>query len=508
MDNKDFIDFGKTTIDFIANYIKTLKDRPVLPNVEPGYLSQMIPGEAPIKAETWQEVFKDIERVILPGMTHWHSPHFYAYFPAVPSYASIVGELLCAGLGGVGFSWICSPVFTELEVITLNWLGKMLNLPSEFLNCSNGSGGGVIQGSASETTLICLITAKDRITRRMKSIHPDWDVGMIRSKLVAYSSDQANSSVEKAGLLATVQMKLLPSDENGSLRGDTLLKAIKNDLENGLIPCFVCATLGTTGTCALDNLDELGPICNQYDLWLHVDAAYVGAAFVCPEYRHLMTGVHYADSFNVNCHKWMLVNFDCSAMWVKNSKYLIEAMNVDRIYLAHDKQGVTPEYRHWQIQLGRRFRSLKLWFVLRLHGIEGMQQHIRNTISMANKFAKYVESDKRFELVTNTMGLISFRLKGEDDWTQELVKRLTERKRIFVIIATLNDKYIIRLCICSPLCQEKDIKFAWNEISEQATEILQAKHLPVKENLNQPSVKSYDDITLRIENLSHESKGI
>ncbi|KAI4496139.1 hypothetical protein M0802_008006 [Mischocyttarus mexicanus] len=503
MDVKDFLDFGKATVDFIANYTETLRDRPVLPDVEPGYLSQMIPEDAPMKAETWQEVFKDIERVIMPGMTHWNSPNFYAYYPCSPSYASMVGELLCAGFGGVGFSWICSPVFTELEVITLNWLGKILNLPSEFLNCSDGPGGGVIQGSASETTFVCLLAAKDRKTRSIKNIHPDWDEGMIRTRLVAYGSEQANSSVEKAGLLATVQMKLLPTDENGSLRGETLLKAIKKDLENGLIPCFVCGTLGTTGTCALDNLNEIGPICNQYDVWLHIDAAYVGAAFACPEYRHLMKGVHYADSFNVNCHKWLLVNFDCSAMWVKNSKYLIEALSVDRIYLAYDKQGVAPDYRHWQIQLGRRFRSLKLWFVLRLNGIEGIQKHIRTTVSLANKLANYIKSDDRFELVTNTMALVSFRLEGDNDWTKELLTRLTERKRIYVIIAMLNERYIIRFCVNSPLCKEQDIEFAWNEISEQATEILQAKHHhTVKEIIIQPSVKLYDDITLRIENIN------
>ncbi|KAK2584770.1 hypothetical protein KPH14_007094 [Odynerus spinipes] len=506
MDSKDFLDFGKATLDFIANYMENLRDRPVLPDVEPGYLNKMLPEEAPQKPESWQEVFKDIERVIMPGMTHWNSPNFYAYYPACFSYPSIVGELLCAGFGCVGFSWICSPACTELEVVTLNWLGKMLGLPSEFLSCSGGPGGGVIQGSASETTLVCLLAAKDRTTRRIKSLHPEWDENVIRGKLVAYASDQSNSSVEKAGLLSTITMKLLPADENCSLRGETLLRAIKKDLENGFIPCYVCATLGTTGTCAFDNLEELGPICNKYDVWLHIDAAYAGAAFVCPEYRYLMSGVEYADSFNVNCHKWLLVNFDCSAMWVKDSKYLIDAFNVDRIYLAHDKQGLAPDYRHWQIQLGRRFRSLKLWFVLRLYGIEGVQHHIRNTISLAQKFEDYVKSDERFEVISSVMALVCFRLKGDNSLTKELLARLTKRRRIYVIAATYRNKYIIRLCICGRMCQEDDIKFAWNEISEQATEILQPSLRPMQEVPVQSSVKSYDDIALRIENLNLESK--
>ncbi|XP_015602409.1 aromatic-L-amino-acid decarboxylase isoform X1 [Cephus cinctus] len=473
MDARQFEEFGKAAIDFISNYTENLRERDVLPSVEPGYLSKLMPNEAPRQAESWQDVLKDVERLILPGMTHWNSPQFHAYYPAGNSYPGIVGEMLSAGFGCIGFSWMSSPACTELEIITMNWLGKMLGLPKEFLNCSDGPGGGVIQGSASEATLVGLLAAKEKTTRRIKSLHPDLDEGIIKAKLVAYTSDQANSSVERAGLLGSVPMRLLPTDDKCRLRGYTLLEAMKKDEEAGLIPCYVVANLGTTGTCAFDVLDELGPICNENNLWLHVDAAYAGSAFVCPEYRYLMSGINYVDSFNFNPHKWLLVNFDCSAMWVKNAGYLIDAFNVDRIYLAHDKQGQALDYRHWQIPLGRRFRALKLWFVLRLYGIEGLQNHIRRMVKLAHQFENFVNSDDRFEIVTEvSLGLVCFRMKGDNSLTRELLDRLMKRKRIYTIAANYKDQLIVRFVVCSRMCEEKDIEFAWNEISSQATEIL------------------------------------
>ncbi|KDR23679.1 Aromatic-L-amino-acid decarboxylase, partial [Zootermopsis nevadensis] len=477
--------------------------RPVLPSVEPGYLQNLIPGDAPEQPEKWQDILVDIERVIMPGVTHWHSPHFHAYYPTANSYPGIVGEMLSAGIGCIGFSWITSPACTELEVAMMDWLGKLIQLPREFLNCSDGPGGGVIQGSASEATLVGLLAAKERSVRRIQKLHPDWDEGTIKAKLVAYSSDlyavqkhmtgvpycpqgsiisrfpladvlhnivtftsscfadQSNSSVEKAGLLGSMPMRLLPTDEKCRLRGATLEQAIKSDRERGLIPCYVVATLGTTGTCAFDCLEELGPICNKEELWLHVDAAYAGSAFICPEFRHLMAGVNYADSYNFNPHKWMLVNFDCSAMWVKDSQYLIEAFSVDRIYLKHQHQGRTPDYRHWQIPLGRRFRSIKLWMVLRLYGAEGLQQHIRRQVGLAREFEALLRGDSRFEIVTDiSMGLVCFRLKGPNQLTKRLHDRLMARKNIYVIAATFQDKYIIRFVVCSRVTESRDIAFA------------------------------------------------
>lgn len=286
--------------------------------------------------------------------------------------------MLSGAIACIGFTWIASPACTELEVVMLDWLGKMLDLPSEFLACSGGKGGGVIQGTASEATLVALLGAKAKTMQRVKAENPEWDDYTIVSKLVAYcsgllhmiakislisnfgSTDQAHSSVERAALLGGIKMRKLEAGATDQkLYGETLEAAIKEDLAAGLIPFYIVATLGTTNSCAFDRLDEIGPIGNKYDVWVHVDAAYAGSAFICPEYRHLMKGVEHADSFNFNPHKWLLVNFDCSAMWLKDPNWIVNAFNVDPLYLKHDQQGSAPDYRHWQIPLGRRFRALK-----------------------------------------------------------------------------------------------------------------------------------------------------
>ncbi|KAL6261071.1 hypothetical protein P5V15_008599 [Pogonomyrmex californicus] len=506
MDTPEFVEFAKATINYVANYTETLRNRNVLPDVEPDYLSKLLPKEAPEKSEKWQEVLKDVEQFIMPGITHWNSPQFHAYYPTANSYPAIVAEILSCAIGCIGFSWIASPACTELEVITCNWLGKMLGLPKEFLYSSNGTGGGVIQGSASECTFICLLAAKKYTTHRIKNLHPEMDEDHIKSKLVAYTSNQSNSSVEKAGILGSMPMRLLPVDDKCSLRGETLKKAIREDLEKGLIPCYVVATLGTTGTCAFDNIDEIGPICKEYNMWLHIDAAYAGGAFCCPEFRYLMSGVQYADSFNVNAHKWLLVNFDASVLWLKDSRQLTEAFDINRIYLAHDKEGLLPDYRNWQIPLGRRFRSLKLWFVMRIYGVQGLQAHIRQTIKLAQLFENYVRSDDRFEIVNEVvMGLVCFRIKGDNSLTKKLLDRLQARKKIYLVVGTCHHKLVARFVICSRLCREEDIAFAWNEISSQTTEILQEK---LREESISDIAKSTNDIATRIENLNLETKEI
>ncbi|VVC42124.1 Pyridoxal phosphate-dependent decarboxylase,Aromatic-L-amino-acid [Cinara cedri] len=479
MDSESFRECGKTVVDYIASYVDNIRDRPVLSTMKPGYLYELVPPEAPVKGEDWKTVLADVEKIIMPGITHWNSPQFHAYFPTGNSFPSIVGDMLSNGIGCIGFSWITSPACTELEVQVMNWFGKILDLPKEFLNESEGPGGGILQGSASEATLVCLLAAKDRTVKRIKMLNPNMDEGMIKSKLVAYTSNQSNSSVEKAGLLGSMPMRLLNVDNNGQMTGSILAKAIAEDVAKGLIPCYVVATLGTTGTCAFDRLEELGPICNENNIWLHIDAAYAGAAFVLPEYRHHMAGVKYADSFDVNLHKWLLVNFDCSAMWVKNATHLVDAFNVDRIYLKHSYQSEDPQlpdYRHWQIPLGRRFRALKMWFVLRLYGVEGLQAHIKKQVYLAELFGKFVEQDARFEIVMPvTMGLVCFRLKGDDVWTKKLYERLMSSGQIYLVTATVRSQLVIRFVVCSRLTEESDVEFAWGEIQAQTKGIYPAE---------------------------------
>lgn len=356
----------------------------------------------------------------------------------------------------------------------MDWLGKLLGLPDQFLNCSPGNGGGVIQGSASESCLIALIAARENLVQDYKEKRTEMTESDVRGKLVAYSSDQSNSCVEKAGILGAVPMKLLGTDENCSLRGETLRAAIEKDIADGLIPCAVIATLGTTATCAYDNLLEIGPICKEFGIWLHIDAAYAGSAFSCPEFRHLMAGVEMAESFNFNLHKWMMVNFDCCAMWLKNADLLVKAFTVDRIYLNHRFQGESkaPDYRHWSMSLGRRMRALKVWITLRTIGAENIRANIRKHVGFALMFEDLVRKDDRFEIITKaSMGVVVFRLKTGCLTTKELLERITEKKKIYMIAGTIHGNFGIRFVICGMKPEAHDITFAWNHILENLKEI-------------------------------------
>lgn len=353
----------------------------------------------------------------------------------------------------------------------MDWLGKFLNLPEAFLNCSEGPGGGVIQGSASEAVLVAVLTAREQAVQRLKVERPELSEGEVRAKFVVYSSDQSNSCVEKSALLAAVPIRLLSADDEMSLRGETLRAAIEEDIRDGKIPICCIATHGTTGTCAFDNLLEIGPICQEYNIWLHIDAAYAGSALCCPEFRPLMPGIELADSFNFNLHKWMMVNFDCCGMWFKNADQVVDSFNVDRIYLKHQFQGESkaPDYRHWQIPLGRRFRALKVWIMLRTVGLENIRTRIRKHTQLAKLFENKVLNDSRFEIVAKpVLGLVCFRLKGDCGKTQQLLDKISERKKLYMIPAKCHGKLMIRFVICGIEPEERDIDFAWNEITSQA----------------------------------------
>ncbi|XP_018026856.1 aromatic-L-amino-acid decarboxylase-like, partial [Hyalella azteca] len=345
MNTKEFRSAAYEMIDYIVQYYDTIRDRRPLASVEPGYLRPLIPSSAPTAPESFSDIMNDVERFIQPGMTQWMSPHFHAYFPAGNSFPSLLGDMLCGALTCIGFTWEASPACTELEVIMLDWLAQLIGLPDHFLATSPGSGGGVIQGTASEATLIAMLAAKQRA---LKDCVGHQEKVKKAPLLVAYASEMSHSSVERAGLLSSVQLRLLPTDDTFALRGAALASAMKHDAELGLIPFCVVVTLGTTATCAFDNLHEIGEVCRGYSgVWIHVDAAYAGAAFVCEEFRGPMKGVHMADSFNFNPHKWLLVNFDCSTMWIRNSEEVVDAFHVDPIYLRrqHQANPEAPDYR-------------------------------------------------------------------------------------------------------------------------------------------------------------------
>ncbi|XP_065703856.2 histidine decarboxylase isoform X2 [Patagioenas fasciata] len=474
MEPEEYRRRGKEMVDYICQYLSNVRERRVTPDVQPGYMRAQLPDSAPMDPDSWDNIFGDIEKIIMPGVVHWQSPHMHAYFPALTSWPSLLGDMLADAINCLGFTWASSPACTELEMNVMDWLAKMLGLPDKFLHHHPDSvGGGVLQSTVSESTLVALLAARKNKILEMKISEPDTDESSLNSRLIAYASDQAHSSVEKAGLIALVKMKFLPVDENFSLRGETLKKAIAEDRKKGLVPVFVCATLGTTGVCAFDNLSELGPVCDAEGLWLHIDAAYAGTAFVCPEFRLFLDGIEYADSFTFNPSKWMMVHFDCTGFWVKDKYKLHQTFSVNPVYLRHPNSGAAVDFMHWQIPLSRRFRSLKLWFVIRSFGVKKLQAHVRHGTETAKFFESLVRSDPLFEIPAKRhLGLVVFRLKGPNWLTEKLLKELSSSGRLFLIPATVHDKFIIRFTVTSQFTTREDILQDWNIIRHAAAQIV------------------------------------
>lgn len=473
MDSTDFKQRSAEMTDYVVEYLSNIKERRVLPDVEPGYLRKLLPDEAPESGEEWESIMSDVETKIMPGVTHWQHPRFHAYFPSGNSYPSILADMLSDAIGCIGFSWAASPACTELETVMVDWLGQMMHLPKQLLPFTEGGkGGGVIQGSASECTLVTLLAARTATLRKLKDKYPDEQEGVLLSKLVAYCSKQSHSSMEKAGIIAFVKMRQVQTDDNYAMRGAALKEAMQNDEEKGLIPFYVGATLGTTGSCAFDNVEEIGEVCTEKGIWLHVDGAYGGNALICPEFRHLLKGFEHVHSFNFNPNKWMLVNFDCSVMWVKNKRILTNAFSVNPLYLQHENEDEAIDYRHWTIPLSRRFRALKLWFVIRMYGVEGLRKYIRNHVKLAKLFESLVKKDDRFEVLGDvTLGLVCFRVKGQNSLTENLLKRINDSGKLHMVPANLNGKYVIRFAVCHQNASDDDITYAWDVILKYTQKI-------------------------------------
>ena len=466
MTPEEFRRHGHTVVDWIADYYARIESLPVLSRAKPGEIRGSLPPEPPVSGEAFETILHDVEKLILPGITHWQSPNFYAFFPGNASGAAILGDLLSSGLGVQGMLWVTSPACTELETHVLDWLVKMLDLPEKFLSTSTG--GGVIQDTASSASLCALLAARERATNFISN-----RLGC-DGKLVAYTSAQAHSSIEKDAQIAGLgreNLRTIEVDKNFAMRADVLARQIEQDRGAGLVPCFVCATVGTTSSNAIDPVPEIGRICREHKLWLHVDAAMSGTAALCPEFRHIHQGLEYADSYCFNPHKWMFTNFDCDCFYVADRKALIQTLSVLPEYLRNQasESGAVIDYRDWQIPLGRRFRSLKLWFVIRHYGVEGLRYHIRRHVELAQQFAEWVSKDDRFELAAPVpLNLVCFRHKGGDEVNQRLMDRLNRSGDLYLTHTRLDDRITLRLCVGQTNTMARHVERAWKRIQEEA----------------------------------------
>jgi aromatic-L-amino-acid/L-tryptophan decarboxylase len=466
MTPEEFRRHGHAVVDWIADYQTRVESLPVLSQVKPGEIRASLPAAPPAQGEPFDALLKDVERLILPGITHWQSPNFFAYFPSNGSGPGILGDLLSSGLGVQGMLWSTSPACTELETHMMDWLVGMVGLPAKFL--SSSTGGGVIQDTASSAALCALLAGRERATN-YASNKKGGD-----GRLVAYASTQTHSSLEKAAMIAGIgveNLRLIGVDENFAMRPEELARQIEADKKAGLIPCFVCATVGTTSSNAMDPIAAIGEICRRNKLWLHVDAAMSGTAMLCPEFRHLQAGVELADSYCFNPHKWMFTTFDCDCFWVADRRALIRTLSILPEYLRNQasESGAVIDYRDWQIQLGRRFRSLKLWFVIRHYGVEGLQHHIREHVRLAQQFVEWVRGDDRFELAAPVpLNLVCFRHKGGDAANQEIMERLNRSGDLFLTHTKLDGKFTLRLCVGQTHTQARHVENAWKRIREEA----------------------------------------
>jgi aromatic-L-amino-acid decarboxylase len=469
MTAEQFRQHGKEVVDWIADYYGRIESLPVLSQVLPGEIRQALPGDPPQRGEAFESLLKDIDRVILPGITHWQSPNFFAYFPANASGPAILGDLLSSALGVQGMLWATSPACTELETQVLDWLVPMLGLPKKFL--SSNTGGGVIQDTASSAALCAMLAARERATGYTTNFRGN------DGKLVAYTSTQAHSSLEKAAMIAGIglnNLRLLEVDDNFAVKPDGLKHQVQADREAGLVPFFVCGTVGTTSSNAMDPLPAIAEVCREYNLWFHVDAAMSGTAALCPEFRHYQQGVEHADSYCFNPHKWMFTNFDCDCFYVADRAALIKTLSILPEYLKNQatESGVVFDYRDWQIPLGRRFRSLKLWFVIRHYGVEGLQYHVRQHVELAQAFAGWVQQDGRFEVAAPApLNLVCFRYRGSEAQNQMLMERLNQSGDLYLTHTRLRNQFVLRFCVGQTNTTRKHVEQAWLRIQEEAAKL-------------------------------------
>ncbi|KAK2613495.1 hypothetical protein N8I77_000407 [Diaporthe amygdali] len=522
MDSREFKDAAKASIDHIVDYYENITDHSVVSQVEPGYLRKMLPESPPQESEAWDVIRKDLDSKIVPGLTHWQSPNFFAFFPCPASYPSLLGELYSAAFTGACFNWICSPAVTELETIVLDWVAQIIGLPPAYHSTGPTRGGGVIQGSASEAVLTMMVAAREKYLRDTlpapgsvsEEELEDLDMRK-RNRLVALGSAAAHSSTKKAAKILGVRYAAVPVsvETNFAMTGEALRTTLEGLRAKGLEPFFLTATLGTTDTCAVDDFGAIADVLAKFsgsttngtttngtttngeggipharkgEVWVHIDAAYAGSALVTPEAQEAVGVQHLAHfhSFNFNMHKWLLTNFDASCVFVGNRAWLEEALSSElHVYRnTYSDGGLVTDYRNWQIPLGRRFRSLKVWFVLRNYGVAGLQRYIRRGVAQGELFAGWLrERADLFEILTGpAFALTVFRLapRGVDsderrsELTRALYEEVNRSGKLWVTSTVLDGKFAIRVMTGNITTEEQHVKAAFELILATAERIV------------------------------------
>ena len=468
MTPEEFRRQGHAAIDWIADYWDSLDGLPVRSPARPGDVRRALPVAAPEDGESFDAVLADLDEIVVPGLTHWQHPRFFAYFPANSSPAAILGDLLSSGIGAQGMIWATSPAVTEVEQVVLDWFAEALGLPAAFR--SDGPGGGVIQDTASTATFTAILSALHRASGGEVRQR-----GLGEQRWTVYGSSQAHSSLVKAAMMAGLGADAVRSIDvdpaTQAMDMDALRLAVSDDVEEGRRPVMVHLAAGTTSTGAMDDIATAVELAREWGLWVHVDAAWAGVAAVCPELREHLHGVEAADSFVTNPHKWLLTTFDCSTFWVRDRAALTGALSILPEYLrnAATESGEVVDYRDWHPQLGRRFRAIKLWAVMRTYGLSGLREHIRSGVELASYAADLVREDERFELATEpVLSLVVFRLRAGDEATMAAMEAVNASGEAYLSHTTVNGRAAIRIAVGSWRTTRADVERTWRALQEAA----------------------------------------
>ncbi len=459
MSPEEFRAAAHETVDWIADYLRDIRDFPVVPAVQPGELTDRLPVAAPERGEAMDTILADFRSLIVPGITHWNHPRFFGYFSISASGPGILGEMLSAALNVNHMLWKTSPAATELEQVTLGWIRQWLGLPDEFF--------GIIHDTASTGSMHAILAARDLAAPEIRRTgeHP---------KLTLYASEHAHSSIDRGALAAGIgldNVRHIPSDDQFRMRPDLLREAIEADLSAGRKPFCVVATAGTTSTTSVDDIAEIGKLARRHHLWFHVDAAYAGSAAILDEHRHILNGASQADSLVVNPHKWLFTPVDISILYTRRPEVMRRMLSLEESppYLESSQQNRAVNLSEYSLALGRRFRSLKLWFVLRHFGREGITRILRNHMQWAQDLARRIPEDSRFEIAAPVLfSLVCFRYKGSDQDNRDLLDRINASGQAFLSGTTLHGKFVLRLTIGNVAATAEDVLETWEWIRSSA----------------------------------------